>query len=158
MGGMRRGLSSFPFHRFNLFHIHVSSCHFCNHLFLLNWPSLHAEHLPHHHHFHHFILSWIFHGCLFFHNSCCCSHPSSSWFMNFLVKGTLDLRNFCFTSRDLPYLRGRVPRFWHDFQLVCVYGELRKVEWTLLTALIYKSRCGARTINYVQPRSVLVGT
>jgi hypothetical protein len=31
----------------------------------------------------------------------------------------------CLNSRDPSYLRGAVPRFRRDFQLVCVYGKLR---------------------------------
>jgi hypothetical protein len=48
----------------------------------------------------------------------------------------------CLTSRDLSYLHGAVPWFWHDFQPVNP-SEI-KAEWTLLIAPVCKSRCGTR--------------
>jgi hypothetical protein len=50
------------------------------------------------------------------------------------------------------------PRIRCDFKLVFTQNSEMKVEWTLLTAPIHKSRCRARTLEHAHPRSAPVGT
>jgi hypothetical protein len=47
------------------------------------------------------------------------------------------------------YLRGAVPQFLHDFQLVCLRWAQMKVDWIVLIAPVRKSGCGAHTVSHV---------
>jgi hypothetical protein len=63
--------------------------HFCNYLFYLCWPPLHAKHLPHHPHIHStFLIVWFAMSVCVYHNSSSSSASSSSLFVDFIVLST----------------------------------------------------------------------
>lgn len=94
---------------------------------LLNWPTLHAKRLPHHHHYRHFIFIRFGHICLCFARGplgLCNSYHQHGSFQSPRCCPEVSAR------RDLPLPTGN--------------SEM-KVQWTLVTACVCKSSCGART-------------
>jgi hypothetical protein len=121
---------------------------------------VHAEGLPHHHRNHYLILIWFCHVGSCFGTSCVCLSTSlSSRFIIFLI---FKVRYLYATPASPARIFPIYVVLSHGFGATsnsCVSTENSemKVELTLLIAAMCKSRCGARAISHVHPRSVPAG-